>query len=556
MHLALYRKYRSATFDEVCGQNHITSVLKYQAKTGRVSHAYLFCGSRGTGKTSCAKILAKAVNCENPIDGNPCCKCESCLSIDRGSATDVVEMDAASETGVDYIRSIKEEVQYPPALLKKRVYIIDEIHMLSESAFNALLKTLEEPPEHVVFILATTELHKMPSTVVSRCQRFDFRRLAVKTICERLEYIAERENIKLEHAASQLIAKQAQGGMRDAIGLFELCSGNGADVTESRVFEILGINGYENVAKTAESIAKEDISALFDAVASVCASSKDITVFWQELTSFYRDMLIEKYSENPVEYLDLTESEYEILRKTSSLFTLSELFRHSKILDDALKDMNRMPQTKRMTAEFALVKMCDGTSDTSPDALLARIEALENKINSSPKGFFDAGNTEKIENAAKTANSVKSDTAADMRKAEKKEFSQKVQSTPPKPNGETSNKSFFEPFTDMPPAKESKSAGNGYIRLKDTGEVIERLGKTDELAAAIISDSKIEVSADASKIRIVTENGFAATYFTDEICRKVAGVFLAAKITDREAKVEIVYKAGRDAAPYESLFED
>ncbi len=550
MHLALYRKYRSATFDEVCGQNHITSVLKYQAKTGRVSHAYLFCGSRGTGKTSCAKILAKAVNCENPIDGNPCCKCESCLSIDRGSATDVVEMDAASETGVDYIRSIKEEVQYPPALLKKRVYIIDEIHMLSESAFNALLKTLEEPPEHVVFILATTELHKMPSTVVSRCQRFDFRRLTVKTICERLEYIAGRENIKLEHTASQLIAKQAQGGMRDAIGLFELCSGNGADVTENRVLEILGINGYENVAKTAESIAEKDVSALFDTVASVYSSSKDITVFWQELTSFYRDMLIAKYSENPMEYLDLTETEYEILRKTSSLFTLSELFFHSKILDDALKDMNRMPQTKRMTAEFALVKMCDGTSDTSPDALLARIEALENKINSSPNGFFDA------ENNGKIGNSVKPDTVTAVQKNEKADFSEKAQSTPSKFEAEPVKKSFFEPPVDLPPVRDSKAGKDGYIRLKDTGEVIERLGKTDELAAVIISDSKIEVSADASKIRIVTENGFAATYFTDEVCRKVAGVFLAAKITDREAKVEIVYKAGRDAAPYESLFED
>lgn len=470
------------------------------------------------------------MNCENPVDGNPCCKCDACLSIDKGSATDVAEMDAASETGVDYIRSIKEEVQYPPALLKKRVYIIDEIHMLSESAFNALLKTLEEPPEHVVFILATTELHKMPSTVVSRCQRFDFRRLTVKTICERLEYIAEKENIKLESSAAALIAKQAQGGMRDAIGLFELCSGNNADVTESRVFEILGINGYENVAETACAIANRDISSLLDTVASVYMSSKDISVFWQELTSFYRDMLISKYSADPKDYLDLTENEFDILKNTASKFTLSRLFYHSKVLDAALKDMNRMPQTKRMTAEFALVKMCDETLDTASEALLSRIEAIENRLAGTPDIRLSAPTFER--------DSIKPSASVDEKSG--------------MTNAAKEKKSFFEPPCDE--SEEKAESQNGYIKLFDVSEVIDKLNSTDELSAAIISESTVEVSSDGTKIRILTNNGFAKTYFTDEICRKVAAVFLTAKITDKNASVEIIYKAKREEAPYESLF--
>lgn len=231
MYQTLYRKYRPRVFDDVCGQEHITSVLRYEAEHSRFSHAYLFCGSRGTGKTSCAKILAKVLNCEHPVDGNPCGECFSCRSIDEGNATDVLEMDAASRTGVDYIRDIQDEISFAPTSLKKRVYIIDEVHMLSVGAFNALLKTLEEPPEHAVFILATTEFHKLPATIISRCQRFDFRRIDSDVIAARLLYIAGQENISLTPDAAKVIAKQSFGGMRDAISLFELCSAGGCDVT-------------------------------------------------------------------------------------------------------------------------------------------------------------------------------------------------------------------------------------------------------------------------------------------------------------------------------------
>ena len=343
MYQALYRKYRPAVFSDVCGQEHITSVLRYETENGRISHAYLFCGSRGTGKTTCAKILAKAVNCENPKNGEPCGVCDACRAIDAGNAPDVLEMDAASNNGVDYIRDIRDTVAYTPAMLKKRVYIIDEVHMLSTSAFNALLKTLEEPPEYVVFILATTELHKLPSTIISRCQRFDFRRIPLSVLSDRLAYIAGEENIRLDAAAAQQIAKQAQGGMRDAISLFELCSGGGADVTQERVEEILGLSSYDFLRTVALSLAKGDMQSLFGMIDSVCTSSKDLAVFWQELTSFYRDMMVDKYCADTSAYLDLTEQETQILREVSAQFSIRLLMYHCGILDSAMADMQRSP---------------------------------------------------------------------------------------------------------------------------------------------------------------------------------------------------------------------
>ena len=247
MHQALYRKWRPRRFDEVCGQEHVTDILRYETANGLISHAYLFCGSRGTGKTTCAKILAKAVNCENPQNGNPCCECAACRSIADGSASDVLEMDAASNNRVDDIRTILDEVIYTPGILKYRVYIIDEVHMLSVSAFNALLKTLEEPPAHVIFILATTELQKLPATVISRCQRFDFRRIGTQVLTSRLKFIAKEENIGLDDDAALIIARFAQGGMRDAISLFELCAAGGR-VTAERVYEAVGIGGRERLS--------------------------------------------------------------------------------------------------------------------------------------------------------------------------------------------------------------------------------------------------------------------------------------------------------------------
>lgn len=390
MHQALYRKWRPQTFDEVCGQEHITSILKYETANNKFSHAYLFCGSRGTGKTTCAKILSKAVNCESPIDGNPCNKCSSCLSIDAGTATDVLEMDAASNNGVDNIRDIRDEVVYSPSALKYRVYIVDEVHMLSGSAFNALLKTLEEPPSHVVFILATTELHKLPSTIISRCQRFDFRRISTQTLTDRLAFISDSEGIEYAPEALRVIAKLAQGGMRDAISLLELCAGTRKKISCEIVDETVGSGGRENIEQTVKAISNNDYDAIFSTVDSVVRSSRDIAVFWQELVSFYRDMLVIKTTTAAERYLDLTENEAERLKETASLFTKETLLYHCRVLDDTLYAMQKAGSAKRMIAEMALVKMCDTTLDTKNDALLARISKLENAVASGSVVMYSA----------------------------------------------------------------------------------------------------------------------------------------------------------------------
>ncbi len=380
MHQALYRKWRPRTFDEVCGQEHITSILSYEVANNKHSHAYLFCGSRGTGKTSCAKILAKAVNCLDPIGGNPCGKCSACLSIESGAATDVLEMDAASNNGVDNIRDIRDEVVYAPSNLKYRVYIIDEVHMLSTSAFNALLKTLEEPPEHVVFILATTELHKLPATIISRCQRFDFRRISTDVLKNHLLKVAKSEGIELEESAAVLLAKQAQGGMRDAISLLDLCAGSRERIDEALVNRTVGKSGREEMLTVVQAIAKKDYEAIFASVSEVVKSSRDIEVFWQDLMAVYRDMLVVKSSKDPSLYLDLTDSETKALSDITSKFTQEQLAYHSALLTEALLTMNKANAVRRITAELTLIKMCDERLSTDTSAILSRLGTLENAL--------------------------------------------------------------------------------------------------------------------------------------------------------------------------------
>ena len=382
MHQALYRKWRPKSFSEVCGQEHITSILRQEATEGKFNHAYLFCGSRGTGKTTCAKILSKVVNCENPIDGNPCGVCPSCLAIENGSTTDVLEMDAASNNGVDNIRDIRDEVVYSPSFLKYRVYIVDEVHMLSNSAFNALLKTLEEPPSHAIFILATTELHKLPATIVSRCQRFEFRRIATDVLTSRIKFIAEQEGIEIEDDAARLIARYSQGGMRDSISLLELCASSGAKIDVSVVNETIGSAGRERMMAVANAIAEKNYEFLFKEIDEVVTSSKDITVFWQDLISLYRDLLVVKTVRDSAKYLDLTDFELRCLNKLSTKFTREMLIYHCRMLEDALSDMQASGAVKRIIAELCFVKMCDDSLSTSTEALLLRIANLEARLSS------------------------------------------------------------------------------------------------------------------------------------------------------------------------------
>ncbi len=380
MHLALYRKWRSVNFDDVSGQEHITSVLKYEAANGLISHAYLFSGPRGTGKTSCAKILSRAVNCENPQNGNPCNECPSCRSILSGASVDVIEMDAASNNGVDNIRDIRDEVMFTPAESKYRVYIVDEVHMLSTSAFNALLKTLEEPPQHVIFILATTELHKLPETVISRCQRFDFRRLSVPVISDRLEYISENEGFSFTKGALDEIARLSEGGMRDAVSLLELCASRHTEINEDLISEVLGTLGYDKIAAAARAIAESDYDAVFSLISELTSAGRDVSVFWEELVAFYRDMLICKTTKSPEKFLDISQSSMSLLKETSALFSLPDLLYQSRLLDETSAVLARAPGTKRITAELALIRMCDATLDTGNDALLKRISALEDTV--------------------------------------------------------------------------------------------------------------------------------------------------------------------------------
>lgn len=481
MHQALYRKYRPRSFDDVCGEEHITSVLRYEAKMSKFSHAYLFCGPRGTGKTSCAKILAKVLNCEAPENGNPCGKCFACTSIDNGTAPDVLEMDAASNNGVDYIREIRDEVGYTP-LLNRRVYIIDEVHMLSTGAFNALLKTLEEPPEHVVFILATTELHKLPATIVSRCQRFDFRRIKVDDIVARLMKIAELENLPLTVDAAKIIAKQSQGGMRDAISLFELCSAGGNEVNAERAADILGLTGTELMYKTAVAVARSDARTIFGLVQTVADSSKDISVYWSELTEFWRDMLVCKFLDDDavLSYLDLTEPELRVLKDASRRFSREVLSYHFELLDDALREMTRLPQTKRITAELTLMKMSDASLASSPNALLARISALEEKISlleSSPQSRpipqNDGGDTSPL-------SAISSDIDNDEVKSE----------------------------------QIKQNVGDGFTPVIDFGDVVERVGAQNPMCSGFLDECDCFVSADRMKVLIRTGNEMGKSILT------------------------------------------
>ena len=373
MYQALYRKWRPAFFDDVVGQEHITSILKSEVENGKLSHAYLFCGPRGTGKTTCAKIIAKAANCLSPENGNPCGKCEACLAIDAGTTTDVVEMDAASNNGVDSIRELRDGVVYTPADLKFRVYIIDEVHMLSISAFNALLKTLEEPPKHVLFILATTELHKIPATVLSRCQRFDFHRVAPDAIIGRLQTVCKGEGITADTEALELIARLSQGGMRDSLNMLEYCAGDGGTVTSEKAERLLGAASRTLLSSLTDAVAKGNTAKALAVIEEIHLSSRDISVFWREWISFCRDMLIAVSTK-------MQGLKDALLCEAASKFSLPNLLYVLEIFMDAEADMQKNPSGARLYAEMALIRACDSSLSEDVSALLVRIAALEDKL--------------------------------------------------------------------------------------------------------------------------------------------------------------------------------
>ena len=376
LYQVLYRKWRPKKFADVVGQPQVTVTLKNELRSGRISHAYLFTGSRGTGKTTCAKILAKAVNCLHPVDGDPCGECEICRGVDDGSVMDIVEIDAASNNGVENIRTLREEANFTPAAAKYRVYIIDEVHMLSVGAFNALLKTLEEPPEHVVFILATTEVHKIPATILSRCQRFDFHRIPPQEIAGRLTYVSEQEGAALDPQAALLIARLADGALRDALSILDQCLGRSREVTEQVVTETAGLVGHEHILELAGAIAAGDSSKALEVVDRLYRASKDMARLCEELSSHFRSMMLMKTMKKAREILAVPESEFSQIEKQALATPLPVILHAIDAMQEALEKMFRGGD-RRTVFEMAVLRLCQPQLDTSPDAILRRIEALE-----------------------------------------------------------------------------------------------------------------------------------------------------------------------------------
>ena len=376
---ALYRKYRPQIFDDVIGQEHITTTLKNEIVGDKTSHAYLFTGSRGTGKTTCSKIFAKAVNCPNTKDGNPCCECEICKGIDDGTILDVVEMDAASNNGVDYIRDLREEAYFAPAKAKYRVYIIDEMHMLSPSAFNALLKILEEPPKHVKFILATTEVHKIASTIMSRCQRFDFKRIETSQMAKRLEETAEKEGFTLDDDAARLIARYADGGMRDALSLLDLCMSGDKHITAEAVRNCSGITGNESVEKIVDAVADKNVQTALSAVAEAHAKSFDLQRLCLDTLTYFRNMMVCLLSKDPQSLVDCMPDELERMKLRAKRFSTAQVLRIISLLTNTGSEISKT-EYKKAQLEMAVIKMINEELDTSTEALLTRIENLEKKI--------------------------------------------------------------------------------------------------------------------------------------------------------------------------------
>ena len=379
MYQALYRKWRPKTFSDVVGQEHVTETLQRQVAEGRLSHAYLFTGTRGTGKTTCAKILAKAVNCEHPENGNPCNKCSSCLGIESGGFLDVMELDAASNNGVDHVRALRDEAIYSPAQVKKRVYIIDEVHMLSIAAFNALLKILEEPPEHLMFILATTELHKVPATILSRCQRFAFRRILPREIVGRLNYIAEQEGIDLRPDGAELLAHIADGALRDALSLLDQCAAAGGTIDSAAVLDALGLAGNLQTAQLMDCVLRRDTKAALLLLHWLYGSGKDVGAVLGELSALARDLLISKTA--PEGGAALLTGGYDsqtmdgLLRQADS----ARLIAICTTLQRTAADMN-VSVNRRTDAELCLLKLCDETLSGDLSAINARLARLEQQM--------------------------------------------------------------------------------------------------------------------------------------------------------------------------------
>lgn len=503
MYVSLYRKYRPSRFEDMFGQEHIRTVLKRQCETGKVSHAYLFCGTRGTGKTTSAKILAKAVNCENPINGEPCGKCASCVSIDSGTATDVIEMDAASNNGVDDIRDICEQVVYPPASLKYRVYIIDEVHMLSAGAYNALLKTLEEPPEHVIFILATTELQKIPPTILSRCQRFEFRRIMPEDITACLMSVASKEGLELDSDAAELLAELADGSMRDSLSLLESCVAASAEsnITAETVYRQLGIAQDGTVSGILKAAASKDTATALNLLEEYYSSAKSLSLLMENLVSAIRDILV--FSQPGMKFNSLSHLTKDEIKELSLALPPSDLLYMAEVLEDTQTKLVRYPFNKRMLCEMVLIRLCNSRLSTSSQAMLSRITALE------------AGRAA----VSPSASAVRTETVkAEVADVPAPKEEPKPQKPEPSAAKAGSDSAQAQPYEKLPELIEALQAQGSQCRMISQARVLTKGNKFIIVASpflvGILSDEK-SVSQLKSALRSIDGKDYDIV-FTDE----------------------------------------
>ena len=498
-YIALYRKYRPKIFSDVVGQEHITKVLKSEIMQDSVSHAYLFCGSRGTGKTTCAKILAKAVSCENPQNGDPCGVCEKCAAFD--SSFDIVEMDAASNNGVDDVRDLREKINFLPIEMKRRVYIIDEVHMLSVGAFNALLKTLEEPPEHVMFILATTELNKIPATILSRCKRFDFHRIGSDDIVKRLEYVCAEENIGIETSALRLISNLATGAMRDALSMLELFVGQ-QNVTRVDAENALGVVGNEIVMKLLTYAAKRDTKSALETINNAYNSSKDPSILCTELGNMLRDLLVMKYASSSVSTLidDQGSDVIALLRDIEDDFTPERLLYCTEVVESASAKLARSGLSRRTILEIMAMRLCDSRLSTSPEALLERVSALE----SAPRTGAVYAPQSTVQNVSHSASAPAPVTPAvqeNVPSASSQGSDSYLDGLVPPPAEEGENTSAQTPETKPAPQDGGASAGFGD-EMMALGEVIEAVKQENMILYSMIMDAKAYLDKDVVTFRL------------------------------------------------------
>lgn len=483
MYQVLYRKWRPKVFADVVGQGHITSTLRNEITNSRHSHAYLFTGSRGTGKTTCAKILAKAVNCLHPIDGDPCGECDVCRGIESGAIMDVIEIDAASNNGVDNIRDIRQEANFSPASCKYRVYIIDEVHMLSAGAFNALLKTLEEPPEHVKFILATTEVHKLPATILSRCQRFDFRRIPSEDMVDRMMYISAQENMELDEDAAFLIARISDGGMRDALSLLDQCFGTGERVTSEIVSRVAGLTGKGYLFELADALCSDDCAEAMRILDDLHNSSCDMERLCSELVNHYRSLMVTKTVKSAENVLVCTKEEFSQTLEQSRKFTLEKIIYTIDLLQNTLANMKK-GVNKRTEMEMAVIRLSVPSLETTQEALLKRIAALENAIKT---GVVSA--------PATTAKAV-----SQPEPEAEKVPAPKPQTMPEEkePEHTYDNNSPQEPSPqEAPPSQPQETTTQSVItRFMEWPEVISEIRKVNMPLWGVISDSQAYIRDD------------------------------------------------------------